>query len=85
VQVGWDFPEGFGIREIVEKYRLYPLSCLRGVAAEVRLRLVEAGIVLIKQLREQDSGYLERKLGLPHNTVTSLMEKAKHTTETLWR
>jgi hypothetical protein len=84
LQVGWSSPEGFGLRDIVEKYRLYPLSCLRGISTETRLRLVEAGIVLIKQLLEQDSHYLERKIELPHETVLSLIEKAKHTTETLW-
>ena len=84
LQVGWVSPEGFGLRDLVEKYKLYPISCLRGVSTETRMRLVEAGIVLIKQLLEQDSGYLERKIGLPRETVLSMMEKAKHTTETLW-
>jgi predicted nucleic acid-binding protein len=84
LQVGWASPEGFGLRDIVEKHKLYPLSCLRGVNTETRLRLVEAGIVLIKQLLEQDSHYLERKIGLPQKTVLSLIEKARHTTETLW-
>ncbi len=84
LQVGWASPEGFGLRDIVEKYKLYPLSCLRGISTETRGRLVEAGIVLIKQLLEQDCQYVERKIGLPHQTVLSIMEKAKHTTETLW-
>ena len=84
LQVGWASPEGFGLRDIVEKHKLYPLSYLRVVSTETRLRLVEAGIVLIKQLLEQDSHYLERKIGLPQKTVLSIMEKAKHTTETLW-
>ncbi len=84
LQVGWASPEGFGLRDIVEKHKLYPLSCLRGVSTETRLRLVDAGIVLIKQFLEQDSHYLERKIGLPQKTVFSIMEKARHTTETLW-
>jgi Restriction endonuclease/AF1548-like, C-terminal len=83
-QVGWVSPEGFGLRDIVEKNKLYPLSCLRGVSTETRLRLVELGIVLIKQLLEQDCRYIERKIGLSHETVLSLMEKARHTTKTLW-
>jgi hypothetical protein len=85
VQVGWDSPDGFGLRELVEKYRLYPLSCLRGVSWETRQRLVEVGIVLIKQLLEQDSAYLQRRIGLSRQEVLSLMEKARHTTETLWQ
>lgn len=84
LQVGWVSPEGFGVRDLVEKYKLYPLSCLKGVSTEVRLRLVEAGIVLIKQLLEQDSQYIERKIGLSQETVSLIMEKAKHTIETLW-
>jgi len=84
LQVGWASPENFALRDTIQKYKLYPLSCLRGVSIETRLRLVNSGIVLIKQLLEQDSGYLERKIGLPHETVLTIMEKAKHTTETLW-
>jgi hypothetical protein len=84
LQIGWASPEGLSIRDIVEKYKLYPLSCLRKVNTKVRLRLVESGIVLIKQLLEQDSHYIERRIGLPEDAVFSIMEKAKHTTETLW-
>jgi len=84
LQVGWASPEGLGLRDMVEKHKLVPLSCLRGISTDTRLRLVEAGIVLIKQLLEQDSYYLERRIGLSHKTVLSIIEKAKHTTETLW-
>ena len=84
LQVGWASPEGFGLRDIVEKHKLYPLSCLRGMSTETRARLVEARIVLIKQLLEQDCLYVERKIGLSHQTVLSMMEKARHTAETLW-
>jgi hypothetical protein len=84
LQVGWVSPDGFGIKDIVEKHWLYPLSCLRELNPEARLHLVEAGIVLIKQLQEQDRRYLERKIGLSPKTVSSLMENARHATETLW-
>jgi hypothetical protein len=82
--VGWVSPENYNLREIIHEHRLYPISCLRGVSVDIRLRLVSAGIVLIKQLLEQDSRYLERKLGLSHEIVSSIMEKARHTAETLW-
>lgn len=83
--VGWESPKGFGLRETVEKHKLYPLSCLKGVNKETRLKLVEAGIVLIRQLLEQDSRYIERHIHLSHENVLSIMEKARHTTETLWQ
>ena len=84
LQVGWASPPNFGLRDSVQKYKLYPISCLRGVSLDTRLRLANAGIVLIKQLLQQDSTYLERKLGLSHERVVSIMESARHTTETLW-
>ncbi len=84
-QIGWTSPEGFGLRDIIEKYELYPLSCLRGVSTKARLLLVDAGIVLIKQFTEQDSQYIERKTGLSKQAVSSIMEKARHTIRTLWR
>jgi len=84
IQIGWTSPEHFGLGEAIEKNKLYPLSCLRGVTREERLRLVEAGIVLIKQLLAQDRGAIESKTGLPHATVESIIEKAKHSANTLW-
>jgi hypothetical protein len=69
---------------VIEKNQLYPISCLRGISNETRMRLVDAGIVLIKQVLEHDADFFERKLGLPHQTVVSLMEKANHIAKTLW-
>ena len=51
LQIGWVSTEGFSLRDIVEKYKLYPLSCLRGISLETRLSLVDVGIVLIKHFR----------------------------------
>ena len=84
IQIGWTSPEHFGLREAIEKNKLYPLSCLRGVSVEARLRLVNSGIVLIKQLLDQDRVTIERKTGLPQATVQSIIEKAKHSANTLW-
>ncbi len=84
IQIGWTSPEHFGLREAIEKNQLYPLSCLRGVSVEVRLRLVDSGIVLIKQLLNQDRLTIERKTGLPQSTVDSIIEKAQHSANTLW-
>jgi hypothetical protein len=85
VQIGWTTPEGSGLRDVVEKHKLYPLSCLRGVNVETRLLLVDASIVFIKQVLEHDADYYERKLSLPHQTVLSLMDKASHIAKTLWQ
>jgi hypothetical protein len=84
IQIGWTSPENFGLRDAIEENKLYPLSCLRKVSVEARLRLVNSGIVLIKQLLNQDALTIERKTGLPQINVQSIMEKAKHSANTLW-
>jgi len=84
IQIGWTSPEQFGLRDAVEKNKLYPLSCLRGVSLESRLRLVNSGIVLIKQLLDQDVLMLERKTSLPRSTLMAIIEKAQHSANTLW-
>ncbi|MGD0451115.1 MAG: restriction endonuclease [Candidatus Bathyarchaeia archaeon] len=84
IQIGWTSPEHFGLRDAIEKNKLYPLSCLRGVSVEERRRLVDSGIVLIKQLFDQDRLTIERKTGLPKATVLSIIEKAQHSANTLW-
>lgn len=85
IQVGWSTPAGFSVRDTVIEHCLYPLSCIRGLSRETRMRLVAVGIVLVRQLLDQDRHYLERQLGLSPQTVSSLLEKATHTTETLWQ
>jgi hypothetical protein len=84
MQIGWTSPEDWGLRDIVEKSKLYPLSCLRGLSSELRLRLVNAGIVLISQLLNLDRSEIEKKTGVPQATVSSILEKAQHSADTLW-
>jgi hypothetical protein len=69
---------------MIEKGRLYPLSCLRGVNHEARMRLVNSGMMLIKELLNQDPGALAVKTGLPREIVGEIMEKARQSANELW-
>ena len=62
---------------MIEEKRLHPLSCLRGLSSEIRLRLVDCGLVLIRQLLAEDPSMLERKTGLSRETVKKIMENAR--------
>lgn len=85
LQIGWSSPQYLGLKDIVEKVELYPLSCLRGVSYEARLRLADAGIVLIRQLLEKDVLAIEKQTGLPQAAVKSIVEAAQHSVNTLWQ
>jgi hypothetical protein len=69
---------------MIEKEKLYPLSCLRSLKHEARTRLVNCGIILIKQLAEEDPVKLARKTMLPIENVRALIEKAKMSMDELW-
>jgi hypothetical protein len=79
LQIGWDSPEKFGLQNMIREKKLYPLSCLRGLRGETRMKLVESGIVLIGQLLGEDLSELAKKTRLPQAALRGIAEKARST------
>jgi hypothetical protein len=75
LQIGWSFPINLGLQNMIEEKNLYPLSCLRDLRGEVRMRLVNSGIVLIQQLNEETPAKLAGKTGLPQEIFEKIKEK----------
>ncbi len=50
--LGWDYPAGEGLKELVEKYSLYPISILIGLTKKEKETLLESGMVTCRQLLE---------------------------------
>ena len=84
LQIGWNSPQYLGIKDMVEKGKLYPLSCLRELRNTTRTKLVNSGIVLIKQLLDQNTFTLAKNTGLTKDAALELMENAKASARTLW-
>jgi hypothetical protein len=85
LQIGWSSPENLGLQNMIESKKLYPLSCLRGLGSETRMRFVEAGIVLIKQLFSENLYQLATKTKLPQDDLREIAEKAKFTSSAVWQ
>ena len=83
-QIGWGSPQGLGLRDMIEQGKLYPLSSLRGIRSDVKRRLVNAGIVLIKQLLKADGVELAKKTGLPREVAWDIIEKARASVNSLY-
>jgi len=77
LQIGWSSPTNFSLRNMIEEKNLYPLSCLRGLKSETKTKLVNSGIVLMKQLFEEKPSTLARKTGVQKETLKQIIEKAK--------
>ena len=77
LQIGWSSPVDLSLQNMIEEKNLYPLSCLRGLKSETKTKLVNAGIVLMKQLFEEKPSALARKTGVQKETLKQIIEKAK--------
>lgn len=48
--LGWDYPTGNGIKDLVERERMYPVTVLSGLTARNKNYLVENGVVTCNEL-----------------------------------
>ncbi|MCJ8163391.1 restriction endonuclease [Pontibacter sp. E15-1] len=49
--IGWDFPTKAGLKDMVDSYGLYPLTCLTTLSKAEKQELLDMRIVLCKELR----------------------------------
>jgi hypothetical protein len=84
LQIGWSSPENFGLQNMISEKKLYPLSCLRGLSGDTRMKLVEAGIVLIGQLLDENLHELAKKTRIPEDTLQGIEEKAWSASNAVW-
>jgi len=77
LQIGWSSPTDLCLQNMIEVKNLYPLSCLRDLKRETKTKLVNSGIVLLKQLFEETPSTLARRTGVQKETLKQIIEKAK--------
>lgn len=77
LQIGWSSPANLSLQNMIEEKNLYPLSCLRDLKHETKTKLINSGIVLMKQLFEEKPSTLARKTGVPKETLKQIIEKAR--------
>ena len=53
--LGWDYPEREGLKDIIERERLYPLTALNSITKREKQQLLEKGIVTCEQLFDNPS------------------------------
>jgi HJR/Mrr/RecB family endonuclease len=80
LQIGWSSPKTLALQNMIEEKRLYPLSCIKGLNSEVKMRLVNLGIVLMKQLVDEEPSRIAMKTGVSLEKIQRMIEKAKTST-----
>lgn len=72
----WKYPEGQGLERIIEDKRLYPVTILSGIKANLSRLLIERGIILLKDLSEMKEEEIERLLNIPSRVARAIKSSA---------
>jgi len=74
--IAWKFPPEKGLERIIEEYKLYPITFLKGIERNEAYKLTDVGVVIVKQLLD-DVEKISRKSGIGKNRILQLQKAAK--------
>ncbi|KKQ34633.1 MAG: ATP-cone domain-containing protein [Microgenomates group bacterium GW2011_GWA2_37_6] len=72
--LSWSYPDGESLRDLIEKYKLYPITQLSFLSLSQKQQLLNQKIVLMKQICE-DSSVLN-KITLPQDKLEEIEKEA---------
>jgi Holliday junction resolvase-like predicted endonuclease len=75
--IGWDYPSKGGIKDLVDSFHLYPLTCLTTLTHTEKQKLLDMRVVLSSELLHQEAllhrvGVRDKRLQLVLQEVTNL-------------
>ena len=71
--IGWNYPEGFSLRSLVEKTNFHPLTCLVSLSHQEKQQLLGKGIVFCRDLVESE----KTNLLLSKNKIKEVKQEAR--------
>lgn len=74
--LAWDYPQGNGLKHIIEREKLYPITILGSITKKEQEILLSQGIVTCKQL--QNSPEAIERLALSKRKQTALSKELAH-------
>ncbi len=69
--VGWNYPEKGNLQDLIEEAHLHPITCLNSTTPSDEKLLMEAGIVLCKQAR--DNPDILKQAGLSDQKIAKML------------
>ena len=71
--IGWNYPEKGNLQDMVEEAHLHPITCLNSITQSDEKLLMEAGIVLCKQAK--DNPDILKQTGLSNEKIEKMMKE----------
>lgn len=76
-QIGWSFPRGQGLQDLIEEKRFHPLTYLKGLDRGLSDTLTSLGIIALKQIINTNSKELAWRTGRPQRALDKLIHQAR--------
>jgi hypothetical protein len=76
-QIGWSSPPDHGLQTLIEEKKLYPITCIKGLKTSVRNKLLNAEIILLRQLMDKSPTAIEKETGITKETLEPIIKSAK--------
>ncbi len=76
--LGWKYPRSGGIESLIKRKKIYPVTCLPSVMNTIdwRNKLMDSGVVIVRDLMRFDERSLADATGLPPNAAFSIINEA---------
>lgn len=72
----WRYPDNDSLEKMIEDKRLYPVTVISGLKSGLARRLIDQGIILLKDLVAMDVRDIRKMLSLPENKASILKQHA---------
>ncbi len=72
--LSWGYPFDLGIETLIDQYGLHPITCLPSLTFGLAQRLIQAGIILCKDLEGNEN--LLHKLGFENPRIDAVMRES---------
>jgi len=76
VLLAWDYPVNNGLKDLIDKFGLYPITCLTSLTTVEKKQLLEQKIVLCHELRDNTS--LLQHHGLSASRIQTTLHEVEH-------
>lgn len=76
--LGWDYPIGQGLKNLIDEFHLYPITCLTTLTKREKEQLLEANIILVSELISKtiylnNLGISDKRLSLVIDEVNKML------------
>lgn len=72
--ISWTYPDDASLRELIEKYKLYPITALSFLSFSQKQELLAKDVVLIKQICQNPD--LLNQIDIPKNKIDEVIKEA---------